>query len=95
MQYTIKGMRVTFPSDKVAERRPELFAVVHGEFHDSKGQKLTISRKEITIEMAQSPEFVLDIEKGKLSAPSGKRGRKAAIGATKSEIEKRLATLKG
>lgn len=93
-EYTVKNIRVLFPSEKVAAKRPDLFAVVTGDFHDAKGQPLSITRKEVTIDMAKSPEFTLDIESGAFSIPSGKRGRKASAGASASEIAKRLNALK-
>lgn len=92
--YTVGNIRVLFPSDKVAEKRPDLFAVVTGEFRDAKGNLLSITRKEVTIEMAKSPEFALDTETGTFSIPSGKRGRKPSAGASQTEIAKRIAALK-
>jgi hypothetical protein len=88
-------MRVLFPEGKVAEKRPDLWAVVHGDFADAKGNPLTVTRKEITTEMAQAKDFVLDYSKGILNIPTGKRGRKATAGATPEEIAKRLSALKG
>lgn len=97
-KYVVRDARVIFPEGKVAERNPDLFAVVHGKFVDAKGQPLTITQKRVTLAMAKSPEFTLagPNPKGEvtLALPSGKRGRKAAIGATADTIAQRLAAIR-
>lgn len=101
--YLVNNIRVIFPSGKVAEKNPDRFATVYGEFHSvsedakgkrSAGEKLSIASKVITNDMAQSPEFTLDMDNGYLTLPSGERGRPKSSGATADDIAARLAALR-
>lgn len=91
--YTVAGMRVIFPSEKMTEKHPDRFATIHGEFYNEKGDKLSIKQKEVTNEDILNGASI-DAENGLLTLPVGKRGRKASVGATQTEIEKRIANLR-
>lgn len=93
-EYRIANMRVIYPSGKVAERNPDRFAMVYGNFADAKGNKLTIASKEITNDDAMDATTVIDTVKGVLILPSGTRGRKAIASATQDDITARLANLR-
>lgn len=80
--YKVTSMRVTFPQGKVAEKNPDRFATIHGTFHDTKGNKLSIVSKNVTLEEAKNAATVIDPAKGILTLPAGERGRKPVAGAT-------------
>lgn len=92
--YHVGKMRAIVPSAKVAERNPELFVTIKGEFRTEDGNSLTITSKAITNDMAKSPEFRLDIPKGILTVPSGQRGRPESESASQADIENRLKAIR-
>jgi hypothetical protein len=87
-------MRVTFPSGKVAAKHPERFATIHGTFADVKGNKLSITSKNVTKEEAKNPATVIDPSKGVLTLPAGERGRKPVEGQTSEAVSAALAALR-
>jgi len=92
--YKVAGMRVTFPSGKVAAKHPERFATIHGVFSDTKGNKLSIVSKNVTVAEAQDAATVIDPAKGILTLPAGERGRKPAVGASPDAVNAALAKLR-
>lgn len=96
--YKVAKARIIFPEGKVAERNPDRFCTVLGEFADAKGNALTIAQKVVTIDTAQHPDFRLVGPDAKgnvtLTLPSGKRGRKAKAGADAQTVAERLAALR-
>jgi hypothetical protein len=92
--YNIKHMRVTRPSEKMAEKHPDRFITIFGEFFTDKGAKMTITQKVVTKTEAKSAEFSIDINKGILTLPDVSRGRKAFEGITQDDIQKDLAALR-
>lgn len=94
MQYSIENLRVIRPSAKVAEAHPERVLTVKGTFYDEDGAKLSITSKDITIEMVQSDDFDLNVAEGTLTLPEGKRGRKASAGLSAEDVETLLDTLR-
>lgn len=93
--YTVRNARVLFPSPKVAEKNPDRWGTVTGDFEDAKGQPLTIKSKNITLDMVNSEAFSLDIDDENaivtFTIESGQRGRKPSKGATSAEVKKALA----
>ena len=99
ISYAVTNMRVTFPEGKVAEKNPERFATVHGEFHqivNGKPQKdaLSIVSKSIDNETAANPLTVIDLPNGTLTLPEGRRGRQAAESVSQDALAERLAALR-
>lgn len=96
--YTVRNARVTFPEGKVAERHPDRWATVHGDFYDAKGNALSIVSKSISVDTASDPAFSLDgpDDSGTLSftVRTGRRGRKPMAGATSDAIAAALAKVK-
>lgn len=92
--YNVSDMRVIFPSGKVAEKNPDRFATIYGKFHDENGNPLSIPSKEVTLSMAESVDFSIDIEKGILTLPSGHRGRPVSKSVSQDDINSRLAALR-
>lgn len=92
--YNITDMRLVFPKGKVAENNPDRWATVYGEFHDETGDPLSFTSKEITLDMAKSPEFIVNVDEGILVLPSGKRGRTAYESETQDDIAAALAALR-
>jgi hypothetical protein len=92
--YKVAGMRVTFPTGKVAAKNPERFATIHGTFSDAKGVKLSIVSKNITKDEAKNPATVIDPVKGLVTLPAGERGRKPVKGAASEDVQKALAALR-
>ena len=92
--YKVAGMRVTFPTGKVAAKHPERFATIHGIFSDNKGNRLSIVSKNVTMEEGADPATVIDPVKGLLTLPAGERGRKPAVGASPDAVNAALAKLR-
>jgi len=92
--WKVAGMRVTFPTGKVAAKHPERFATIHGIFSDNKGQRLSIVSKNVTLGEAADPSTVIDPAKGMLTLPAGERGRKPAVGETPDAVSAALAKLR-
>lgn len=92
--YQIKHIRVTRPSEKMAEKHPDRFVTVFGEFFTDKGAKLSISQKVVTKDEAKSAEFKIDITKGILTLPDSNRGRKAFEGISQADILSDLEALR-
>jgi hypothetical protein len=92
--YRIAGMRVTFPTGKVAQKNPERFATIHGVFSDTKGVKLSIVSKNVTMEEAKNAATVIDQPKGILTLPAGERGRKPVPSATNDAVAAALAKVR-
>lgn len=93
--YKVANMRVTFPQGKVAAKHPERFATIHGTFSDAKGNKLSITSKNVTFEEAKNEATVIDQPKGVLTLPAGERGRKPVAGATNEAINEALKKVRG
>lgn len=92
--YKVTGMRVTFPTGKIAQKHPERFATIHGTFADVKGNKLSITSKNVTVEEAKNSATVIDPAKGLLILPAGERGRKPVAGQTAESVAEALAALR-
>lgn len=92
--YTVENMRVVIPKGKTAERNPDRFATVYGEFYDPKGNPLSVTQKVITNDMAQNAETVIDVTNGILTLPSGERGRKPSVSITQEDITSLLDSLR-
>lgn len=97
--YAVENMRLTFPQGKVAEKNPDRFGTVHGEFYAIENGKrskepLSYSSKEITKAIAANPLTVIDIANGRLTLPAGERGRKAVAGADQETVDAMLAALR-
>lgn len=95
MMYTIKNMRVVKPSAKIAEKHPDRFCTVYGEFFDAEGRKMSIVSKVITFDDARDPETKIDLKKGILSLKENARGRKKSESITQDAIEAELKSLRG
>lgn len=93
--YKVTNARVTFPQGKVAQKNPERFCTVHGTFHDTKGNKLSIVSKNVTLDEAKNPATVIDPAKGILTLPAGERGRKPVAGATADAVAEALKKVRG
>lgn len=92
--YKIAKMRVVRPSEKMREKHPDRFATIFGVFSNEAGQKLSITSKVITIEEAMNSATSIDIAKGILTLPDGKRGRTETTGLTQDDIEAELNSLR-
>ncbi len=92
--YTVENMRVVIPKGKTAERNPDRFATVYGDFYDAKGNPLSVTQKVITNDLAQNDETVIDIENGLLTLPSGERGRKPSASITQDDVNSLLDSLR-
>lgn len=84
--YTVEDMRVVIPKGKVKDRNPDRLATVYGVFYDSKGNKLSVTQKVVTLEDAQNDETVIDIENGILTLPAGERGRKPSASISQDDV---------
>ena len=97
--YSIDNMRAIVPTGKVAQDNPERFLTVHGsafypvDEKGKRGEKLSITSKAIDKAEAQSEGFAIDLEKGTLTLPQGRRGRSATEGLSVADLTAYLATL--
>lgn len=97
LSYSIDGMRVTKPTTKVAAAHPDrLFTVLGKAFYpvDEKGKrgdKLSITSKNVDREDATGEGFSIDLVKGTLTLPTAQRGRKASEGISADELTALLA----
>lgn len=92
--YKVTNPRVTFPTGKVAAKNPDRFATIHGTFYDAKGNRLSITSKNVTIDEAKNPATVIDPIKGVITLPAGERGRKPVAGATTEAIAEALSKVR-
>lgn len=92
--YKIAKMRVVRPSEKMTEKHPDRFATVFGIFSNEQGQRLSITSKVLTFDEIKSDAFAIDLGKGILTLPDGKRGRTQTVGLTQDEILAELKALK-
>lgn len=90
--YRVEGMRVLRPSDKTAERNPDLLFTVVGKFFTEDGTPLTIAQKAITKDIAQS--VTIDVAKGLLTVPAGQRGAPKRESASQADIDAMLASVR-
>lgn len=93
-KYNVENIRAITPKGKVAEKNPDRVLTIHGAFFNEKGEKLSFSQKEITREMANNPDTVVDLENGILILPAGERGRKAAISVSQDEVNSVLDSIR-
>jgi hypothetical protein len=93
--YTIAKMRVVKPSAKMAEKHPDRFATIFGVFHNEQGQPLSITSKVLTFDEVKHPDTAIDLAKGTLTLPEGKRGRTEMQGLSQDDIAAELAALRG
>lgn len=93
--YRIAEMRVNYPKGKVAEKNPTRFATVKGIFSDAKGNKLSFTSKNVTLDEAKDKATVIDPAKGILTLPAGEKGRKKEAGESAESVAARLAALRG
>lgn len=91
--YHVANMRVVAPSKAVAEKNPDRLWTVKGEFSED-GNALSITSKNITLAMAQSADFAIDLAKGTLTISEGRRGRRESAGLNETEIAASLAALR-
>lgn len=91
--YTVKGMRILIP--KGNRKNEDVALTVKGIFHDANGNKLSIRSKDITKAQVASDEFAISLESETLTLPAGRRGKPATVGATQSELNSYLNSLKG
>lgn len=87
-------MRAIKPSPKMAEKHPDRFLTVFGEFFTDKGAQMTITQKEVTKAEAIHPDTVIDIINGILTLPDSQRGRKAFESVSQEDIDAELAALR-
>lgn len=92
--YKVTNLRVVKPSGKTAENNPDRFLTIFGVFHDADGKEMSIKAKAVSIDEARSSEFSIDLEKGILTLPSGKRGRVASASLSAEDIASELAFLR-
>ena len=85
-------MRVLLPSDKTAEKNPDLAFTVTGKFFSEDGSPLTIPQKAITTDML--PFVSVDIAKGILTLPAGQRGAPKREGASQADVDALLKSAK-
>ena len=91
--YTVEGMRILLPAAN--RKNTDVALTVKGIFFDANGEKLSFKSKDVTKAQVASNEFACDLAKGILTLPAGKRGKPATKGATQSEIDSLIASLKG
>ena len=99
INYRITNMRAVFPEGKVAEKNPDRFVTVYGEFHPvgangKPGDALSITSKAIDVETASNPLFAIDVDAGTLTLPEGRRGRTASESVSQDTLAERLAALR-
>lgn len=87
-------MRVNYPKGKIAEKNPTRFATVKGTFHDAKGNKLSFTSKNVSLDEAKNSATVIDPAKGVLTLPAGEKGRKREAGETAESVAAKLAALR-
>ena len=92
--YIVRKMRVVRPTAKMAMKHPDRFATVFGIFANEQGQPLSITSKNISFDEARDIDTVIDVQKGILTLPDGKRGRTAAIGLTQDDIMAELEMIR-
>jgi len=93
--YRIDNMRFVQPSGKTAERNPDRFGTVYGEFHSEDGKtQLSITSKTISKDEAKNPATVIDLTNGILTLEDGRRGRTASKGLSQTDIEAQLKLLR-
>lgn len=93
--YLVKNIRFVPTDGATAERHPERLGTVFGQFHSQDGKtKLSITQKVIDKDTAKSDDFAIDLVKGTLSLPSGRRGRVAAEGISVDELNSLLNSLR-
>ncbi len=89
--YKVNGMRVLLPTEKVAERNPDLAFTVTGKFFAEDGTALTIPQKAITKDML--PFVKVNLDKGTLTVPAGQRGAPKRESASQADIDAILASV--
>lgn len=92
--YHVANMRFVVPSDKVAEKNPDRFGTVYGEFSNADGEAMSITSKVITNDLATNPLTAIDVKRGILTLPEGRRGRTASKGLSQDDLSARLAALR-
>lgn len=90
--YKVEGMRVLLPNPN--RKAKDVALTVKGIFYDANGEKLSIRSKDILTTQTANPEFALNLAKGILTIPAGKRGKPQSKGATQAEIDSFLKSLK-
>jgi hypothetical protein len=90
--YKVEGIRVLIP--KPNRKNQDVALTVKGIFKDSTGTVLSFKSKDILKAQVDSTEFRLDLAKGILTLPAGKRGKPQSKGASQSELDSYLASLK-
>ena len=93
MTYRIEKMRVYRPSAKVAEKHPDRLLTIAGLFYTEDGTKLSFTSKSISKDEAKAEGFILDVENGILTVPSGTKGRKAFESISQEDIDSMLDSL--
>jgi hypothetical protein len=92
--YTVTGMRVIRPSEKVALKNPDRWITVKGIFHGEDGAKLSITSINVAKADATALEFAIDMKAGTLTLPAGERGRKPAPALEAATILEELKALR-
>jgi hypothetical protein len=92
--YNIAKMRVVRPSAKMAEKHPDRFATIFGVFSNEQKQPLSITSKIITLDEAKSTATVINLKKGILTLPDGKRGRTQSASLSQDDIVAQLKQLR-
>lgn len=90
--YRVKGMRVILPNNR---KNTEVALTVKGDFYSETGEKMSLKSKDITHSQAASDDFAIDIAKGTVTLPAGKRGRTSVASVSQNDLNNYLASLKG
>ena len=90
--YSILNMRAVKTTGKLAEKHPDRWLTIYGEFYKD-GVQLSFTSKEVTFEDAKHPDFQIDLTAGTLTLNEGKRGRKQIAGITQDDILADLAAM--
>jgi hypothetical protein len=99
LTYSIDGMRVVEPQGRTAEKNPDRFLTVLGsafypvDEKGKRGEKLSITSKNIDKADVTAEGFAIDLKAGTLTLPTAQRGRKASEGLSADELAAKLAAL--
>lgn len=92
--YTVRKMRVVKPTNKMAEKHPNRWATVFGEFYNEAGVQMSITCKVVDLDTVKSPEFSIDLAKGILTLPDGQRGKRSFASLTEDDILAELTAIR-
>lgn len=90
--YRVEGMRILLAENR---KNADIALTVKGIFYDATdGRKLSFQSKDVTKAQAANSEFAVDMSKGTLTLPAGRRGRVSVKGISQDKLNSYLDSLR-